>query len=168
VVAVIARCPATYERDAGREPGDRIVECHLQAGHPGEHEEDGTDVTWINDDDLWMPEDFEPCGAEFPLRPGQGLCLKAKNHHLGPDTDWKRHEHSNGLLKWRVDGADMPGDIPTAAASRTILRAFDLTGSNRQAFVERMGADPVGFADELAAQVVEAVRHADRVMGGGR
>ncbi len=44
-------CPATYERPAGRERGDRLVECHLQAGHSGEHKEDGTDVTWINDEE---------------------------------------------------------------------------------------------------------------------
>lgn len=39
-------CTAQYERPGGRQPGDRIVRCHLQAGHPGEHEEDGTEVTW--------------------------------------------------------------------------------------------------------------------------
>lgn len=43
------RCPATYERPTGRERGDRLVECHLQAGHPGEHEEACTDATWINE-----------------------------------------------------------------------------------------------------------------------
>lgn len=25
-----------------------MVSCHLPAGHPGEHEEDGTDVTWTD------------------------------------------------------------------------------------------------------------------------
>jgi hypothetical protein len=164
-----ARCPATYERTGGRAPGDRVVECHLQAGHPGDHEEDGTDVTWVDDDaDLWAPEEYEPCGAEYPIRSGQGLCSKAKDHHLGPDSDWKRGYHSNGLLKWRVDGADMPGDIPTAAAAHAIMRATGITGSSRRALAERLEADPVGFCDWLAAQVVEAVRHADRVLGGGR
>lgn len=40
------RCRVEYERPGGREHGDRIVRCHLPAGHPGEHEEDGTEVTW--------------------------------------------------------------------------------------------------------------------------
>lgn len=120
----------------------------------------------MSDDDLWAPEDYEPCGAEYPMRSGQGLCSKAKDHHLGPDTDWKRDYHSNGLLKWRVDGADMPADIPTAAAAQAIFRSFGLTGRSRRAFAKRMEEDPLGFADELAAQVVEAVRHADRVLGG--
>lgn len=43
------RCPARYERPGGREPGDRIVACHLQAGHSGEHEEADTEVTWVDD-----------------------------------------------------------------------------------------------------------------------
>jgi hypothetical protein len=45
------RCPARYEREGGALPGDRIVECHLEAGHPGEHEEADTEVTWVNDEE---------------------------------------------------------------------------------------------------------------------
>lgn len=44
-----ARCPARYEREGGRLPEDRLVHCHLEAGHPGEHEEADTEVTWLND-----------------------------------------------------------------------------------------------------------------------
>lgn len=39
-------CRAQYQRPGGRQPGDRIVHCHLPAGHPGEHEEADTEVTW--------------------------------------------------------------------------------------------------------------------------
>jgi hypothetical protein len=55
-----ARCPEIYEREGGREPGDRLVECHLQAGHPGEHEEAGTDVTWLNEAAVTCPHGYEP------------------------------------------------------------------------------------------------------------
>lgn len=48
------------------------------------------------------------CGAVFPLAPGQALCGKPRGHEDGPDTDWKHDYHSNGLLKWRVDGRDLP------------------------------------------------------------
>lgn len=41
-------CRAEYERPGGRQHGDRIVRCHLLAGHPGEHEEANTEVTWID------------------------------------------------------------------------------------------------------------------------
>lgn len=40
------RCTAQYERPGGREPDDRVVRCHLQAGHPGPHEEADTEITW--------------------------------------------------------------------------------------------------------------------------
>jgi hypothetical protein len=40
------RCTARYERPGGRESGDRIVACHRPAGHPGDHEEADTGVTW--------------------------------------------------------------------------------------------------------------------------
>ena len=49
------------------------------------------------------------CGAVFPGGPGQDPCRKPPNHATeAPSTDWKRDYHSNGLLKWRVDGADLP------------------------------------------------------------
>lgn len=43
------RCPSRYGRHGGREIGDRIVACHLPTGHPGEHEEADTEVTWVDD-----------------------------------------------------------------------------------------------------------------------
>jgi len=48
----------------------------------------------------------ELCGAEvdpavFGGRP-QDPCRKPKGHEDGPETDWKRDYHSNGLLKWPV------------------------------------------------------------------
>lgn len=55
------------------------------------------------------------CGAIFPGRPGQDPCRKPARHATeAPDTDWKRDYHSNGLLKWRVDGADLPKDADSA------------------------------------------------------
>lgn len=70
---------------------------------------------------------FEPCGAVFPLRYGQDPCRKPRDHHLGPDTDWKRDHHSNGLLKWRVDGADMPDPAKCLRCGTTaVLGRFDV------------------------------------------
>jgi hypothetical protein len=45
------RCPAEYPRSPNPLPNTRIVRCHLEAGHPGEHEEADTDVTWTDDAD---------------------------------------------------------------------------------------------------------------------
>jgi hypothetical protein len=44
----LTACPARWERPGGRQRGDRLVACHLQSGHEGEHEEEGTDVTWTD------------------------------------------------------------------------------------------------------------------------
>jgi len=43
------RCGSEYTRPGGRERGDRIIRCHLAHGHPGEHEEADTEVTWRTD-----------------------------------------------------------------------------------------------------------------------
>jgi hypothetical protein len=64
----------------------------------------------------------ELCGAVFPLKPGQAPCGKPKNHGTeAPDTDWKRDHHSNGMLKWRVDGADLPPAGEVVPFSVTML-----------------------------------------------
>ena len=42
------RCESTCERPGDLRGDYRVVSCHLPAGHPGEHEEDGTDVTWTD------------------------------------------------------------------------------------------------------------------------
>jgi len=39
------RCNAQHPASSDR--GARIVECHLQRGHPGEHEEAETGITWM-------------------------------------------------------------------------------------------------------------------------
>jgi len=49
------RCPATYPRPANTPPNTRIVHCHLEAGHPGEHEEEGTEVTWLPEEPAPVP-----------------------------------------------------------------------------------------------------------------
>lgn len=46
----LARCRAQYPRPANVPPNTRLIHCGLQAGHPGEHEEDDTEVTWTPDD----------------------------------------------------------------------------------------------------------------------
>jgi len=71
---VTARCSATYERSGGRAPGARLVECHLQVGHPGEHEEDGTDVTWIDEPHLCVYSE-------------RGFCTLPGLHGGVPDPD---------------------------------------------------------------------------------
>ena len=51
-------CRSEYIRRGGAEPGDRIVRCHLPAGHPGEHEEAETEVTWLSVEEL-LPDVLE-------------------------------------------------------------------------------------------------------------
>ncbi len=41
-----AACGNQYERQGGRQRGDRIVCCDLLIGHPGDHEEIDTGNTW--------------------------------------------------------------------------------------------------------------------------
>jgi hypothetical protein len=58
--------------------------------------------------DPWMDDEVgEECGAIYedprPDRPAQHPCIKPAGHENGPDTDWKRHLHSNGTWKWPVD-----------------------------------------------------------------
>lgn len=53
-------CRDEYVREGGRHPGDRIVRCHLPAGHPGEHEEADTEVTWINEATVSPPPEVSP------------------------------------------------------------------------------------------------------------
>jgi len=43
-----APCRAEYQRPGGRQHGDRIVRCHLLAGHSGEHMEANTGATWTD------------------------------------------------------------------------------------------------------------------------
>lgn len=48
------------------------------------------------------------CGAVYDdPRPGPqrpvAPCIKAAGHENGPDTDWKRHLHSNGTFKWPME-----------------------------------------------------------------
>jgi hypothetical protein len=44
------------------------------------------------------------CGAcyEGPTNLAVPPCIKVAGHENGPDTDWKRHYHSNGNFKWPV------------------------------------------------------------------
>jgi hypothetical protein len=56
-------CRARYPRPANVSPKTRIIRCHLPAGHPGEHEEDGTEVTWIDppsDREWFIPTPQDP------------------------------------------------------------------------------------------------------------
>lgn len=53
------RCSAIYP-STNTMPNTRIVHCHLEAGHPGEHEEEGTEATWLNDAEPVTPTPAEP------------------------------------------------------------------------------------------------------------
>lgn len=43
---------------------------------------------------------IDPRGGD---RPPQDPCGKRRGHENGPETDWKRGFHSNGMLKWLVE-----------------------------------------------------------------
>lgn len=71
-----ARCHAEYERHGGRRPGDRIIRCHLPAGHPGEHEEDDTEVTWAEPSPAQAPPPADhPDGRRNMTAPGPAADL---------------------------------------------------------------------------------------------
>lgn len=53
----------------------------------------------FGEDDNWPElENFIPCGAVYDEKTPP--CSKPADHENGPDTDWKRHLHSNGTWKW--------------------------------------------------------------------
>lgn len=62
----VPACRAEYPRLAFVSPNARIIRCGLQAGHPGEHEEDDTEVTWADPPSPDLPAtmltggDFDP------------------------------------------------------------------------------------------------------------
>lgn len=43
----------------------------------------------------------DPCGVRYGA--DGPTCVKPLDHHLGPETDWKRHLHSSGTWKWPVE-----------------------------------------------------------------
>jgi hypothetical protein len=102
------RCPARYEREGGRDPGDRIVECHLEAGHPGEHEEEGTEVTWLPDE----PDDHDRFREQALADPAT----------------------REAYIKARVDAAYRRGltDLLGYAARVFFGRRLDLVGIDRE------------------------------------
>lgn len=59
--------------------------------------------------DLNEPADggYVACGAKFEwqqagYKKAVEPCSKPDGHENGPDTDWKREWHSNGMFKWPV------------------------------------------------------------------
>lgn len=57
-------CGATYERPSGRERGDRIIRCGLNAGHDSPHLELETAVAWVDGQEAFVLTDTpEPVDA---------------------------------------------------------------------------------------------------------
>lgn len=84
--------------------GDALDERYLINRAEHEAHAEGNDEEPDDDD---VP--FEECGAvaHLPGRPPQAPCCKPAGHEHGPETDWKRGYHSNGMLKWPVT-VDIP------------------------------------------------------------
>lgn len=92
-------CTAQYERPGGRQPGDRIVECALPAGHHGEHEEADTEVRWSNPPgrdrgaqvvagmDVELRRERDDVRVEYGLRQRNGVI-----HAYGDDLDGARQD----------------------------------------------------------------------------
>lgn len=67
-------CVARYERRGGAQPGDRVVECILLPGHPGDHEDD-TGTTWAATPRApASPLDMWPCTGCGLLIDGGTVC----------------------------------------------------------------------------------------------
>jgi hypothetical protein len=82
------RCPARYERAGGREPGDRIVACHLEAGHPGDHEEADTEVTWVSHPlDAELVERSDP-PEDDRFTEGRVQALLDVGEAMSPTGEW--------------------------------------------------------------------------------
>jgi hypothetical protein len=95
-------CPNEYTRPGGRQRGDRIVRCHLPAGHTGEHEEADTERTWLNADDA---------GA------GDGEQDTATTAHALERTT----QTPNGLTWWARCTCGFPS-VPTTSAYEAELK----------------------------------------------
>lgn len=123
------RCPARYERPGGREPGDRIVACHLQAGHPGEHEEADTEVTWENDE----PSGDLPEGQQ-PVNVASSWCSDADGCH------WASHMRGGAplyvkicTLCKRIDWDDLADQVARVRADVAGAITADLQEARRAA-----------------------------------
>lgn len=146
-----ARCPATYPRSASTPPNTRSVHCHLEAGHPGEHEEADTEVTWLPDD---QHVTTNPTGREV-------LDLALPDNDSGEATVrgyliklltmvWDDGEGFNGKRPFGNSG--WQGDFDKA-----FIEAGWVTGK----------LDEDGWVDDVDDQAVNALIHsAIRVLAG--
>jgi hypothetical protein len=135
------RCPARYEREGGRDPGDRIVKCHLEAGHPGEHEEEGTEVTWPQDDlDRFLAEQLKD--PEF-ARVWQRQELR----------DW-RAAYERGFQRGRTQGAEDTGRAGYDQAVATLHDVAQRTGSPAARWAaDYLAADPDRLAPGASRRI---------------
>jgi hypothetical protein len=119
---------------------DPLEERHLidraeHEAHAGDGDESG--------DELEPPRVL--CGAVFSGKPKQDPCRKPAGHEHGPDTDWKRDYHSNGLLKWPVDEHvptfralidELVSNSVAIGAARDAAAIFEHGNASHAAFIE--------------------------------
>jgi hypothetical protein len=86
-------CRALYPPS---DPTARIIRCHLAAGHPGEHEEADTEVTWIADGTPAQPT----CGAREVG--GPAVCTREPGH----PPDVHKQQIGLGVLRWACGPED--------------------------------------------------------------
>lgn len=123
------------------------------------------------------------CGATYGIGAPQPPCCKRLGHEDGPETDWYRDLHSNGLLKWPVnsvpvrvsaveiiDGREVP--IGTPRVTSISRGALDLLHGNvsplgdrrqraREAAHDSYDAERDGgaiFAESVEAAIETATR----------
>jgi hypothetical protein len=74
----VTTCRAQYRPPGGHQRGDRIVDCHLPNGHPGEHEEADTETTWTD-----LPTALGEIGAELTQAEADAFTAGADPENYG-------------------------------------------------------------------------------------
>ena len=157
------QCPVQYERLGGRQHGDRIVHCHLERGHPGEHEEADTGVTWLTPP-AESPTGMvcQTCGTDYgpDLHSDTGNASPRCNCFGPPGTNPGCPVHGNHATPPAVRHQDIPID-PGAGETTTgpgwdALRAdrdrLDATLTNARAVASDRIADRDKLIRELMAE----------------
>lgn len=152
---------------------DRIVECHLERGHPGEHEEADTEFTWTDPADAPEP-DAEHCGVEpadlHHLQDGVAPAPPAAPEpDSGPGWDRASIEGSARYLGYECD-TDAEAEVLALLADRDRMRDERRTLAMRCVEMERQRAEDREFIDTVAderdaarAELAEVTADRDRL-----
>jgi hypothetical protein len=136
-------CSAQYERRGRRQPGDRIVECTLPAGHQREHVEEETGFAWLPVD--VTPDPGLHAHDVVDAAPG---CADCPSKGVGPATD--------PVTQADVDAAYERGKADVAPGVKSYIEFLE--GAGEQLADERDEAR--AEVERLQALLVHAEQYA--------